>query len=224
MGDIVLSAAGVCHSYEQDHPILKGIDFSLKRGESIAVQGPSGVGKTTLLEILGTMRAPREGTVRLCGENVYDLSLGERARLRGRSLGFVFQESLLLPDLTIWENCRMAVVLSGLGWTKSKIWTRFVELLEALGLSADRANSRPGELSTGERQRVAVARSLMHNPALLIADEPTGNLDSASSEKLMELLLPLVSDERAAILVATHDPVLAQSLGSIYSLEKWQKK
>ncbi|MFP4687295.1 MAG: ABC transporter ATP-binding protein [bacterium] len=221
MAEVVLQASDVSHSYEQGHPILQDIDFSLSRGQSVAVQGPSGVGKTTLLEILGTMRSPSEGQVLLAGEEVYKLPLGARARLRGRKLGFVFQESLLLPDLTVWENCRLAVVLSGCRWGKEKIWQRFKELLESLGLSTARADSLPGQLSTGERQRVAVVRSLMHNPVLLIADEPTGNLDSGSSEKLMDLLLPLVEEEEAALLVATHDPVLAESLGSVYEIQKW---
>ncbi len=222
MAEVVLEAKNVAHSYEEGHPILQDVNFTLRQGESVAVQGPSGVGKTTLLEILGTMREPSEGVVKLYGDEVYSLSLGERALLRGQRLGFVFQESLLLPDLTLWENCRLAVVLSGCGWSKDKIWARFKELMECLGLSAKRADSRPGEMSTGERQRVAVVRSLMHKPVLLIADEPTGNLDTESSEKLMDLLLPLAREENAGILVATHDSVLAGSLGSIYEIKKWR--
>ncbi|MGM0381062.1 MAG: ABC transporter ATP-binding protein, partial [bacterium] len=196
MAEIILEARDIFFKYEEDSPILRDVNFSLTSGETVAIQGPSGEGKTTLLEIMGTMRKPDRGKIVLGGENVYQKNAGERARLRGQWLGFVFQESLLMPDLTAWENCRLAVVLSNRNWPVEKIRDRFKELMEALGLSLEKGESRPSQLSSGERQRVAVVRGLMHNPALLVADEPTGNLDRKASDRLMDLLKPLARSNR----------------------------
>ncbi len=218
MAEVILEGSDIYFSYEEDHPILEDVGFTLTEGETVAIQGPSGEGKTTLLEILGTMRQPDSGRVTLGGERIYNNSPGERARLRGRWLGFVFQESLLLPDLTAWENCRLAVVLSSRNWPVDKIRQRFEELIAALGLPADKASSRPSQLSSGERQRVAVVRGLMHDPALLVADEPTGNLDRKASDRLMELLKPLARRNRTGIIVATHDMRLARGMEKIYRL------
>ncbi len=218
MADIILQGSDIYFSYEEEHPILEDVNFSLAEGETVAIQGPSGEGKTTLLEILGTMRQPDGGRITLGGENIYKNTPGERARLRGRWLGFVFQESLLLPDLTAWENCRLAVVLSDRNWPVDKIRNRFEELISALGLPPKKAVSRPSQLSSGERQRVAVVRGLMHDPALLVADEPTGNLDRKASDRLMELLKPLARRNRTGIIVATHDMRLARGMEKIYRL------
>ncbi len=219
MAEIILEAQDLDHSYETGKPILQGINLCLHEEEAIVVEGPSGVGKTTLLEILGTMRSPSAGQVKLMGEEIYNGNQSRLAQLRGRWLGFVFQESLLLPDLTIYENCRLAVVLSGRDWGSSRIWERFVLLMEALRLDPDRSAARPAQLSTGERQRVAVVRALMHEPRIIIADEPTGNLDIDSSELLLDLFLPLVNEESTGIIVATHDPLMAQSIGDRYLIE-----
>ncbi len=219
MAEIILEAQEIEHSYEPGKPILRGINLRLHEGEAIVVEGPSGVGKTTLLEILGTMRSPSAGQVKLMGEGIYNGKQSHLAELRGRWLGFVFQESLLLPDLTIYENCRLAVVLSGRDWGDSRIRGRFEWLMEALRLDPGRASDRPAQLSTGERQRVAVVRALMHEPRIIIADEPTGNLDIDSSELLLDLFLPLVNEESTGIIVATHDPLMAQSIGNRYLIE-----
>lgn len=219
MAEKILEAKDISHAYESGHPILKDVSFELEAPRAVAIQGPSGVGKTTLLEIMGTMRSPASGTVKVMGEEIYSKGPGKQAAIRGRWLGFVFQESLLLPDLSVWENCRLAVDLAGRGWERSRIREKFVSLMETLGLNPDRGNHRPGQLSTGERQRVAVVRALIHEPKLIFADEPTGNLDNKSSEKLLDLLLPLVQEHDAGIIVATHDPVMAQSIEKNYLLE-----
>lgn len=218
MADTILEAREIFFQYEEGHPILDDVSFTLTAGETVAIQGPSGEGKTTLLEILGTMRVPDNGRIQLGDEEVYAKSPGERAHLRGRWLGFVFQESLLMPDLTAWENCRLAVVLSSRKWQVEKIRTRFEELMDALGLPLEKGTSRPSQLSSGERQRVAVVRGLMHNPALLVADEPTGNLDREASDRLMELLKPLARRNQTGIVVATHDMRLAEDMEKIYQL------
>lgn len=220
--ETVLSVRDLSHAYVPERPVLSGISLSLARGNTVAVQGPSGVGKTTLLEIMGTMRTPTSGEVHLMGESVYEVDLARRAGLRGRWLGFVFQEALLLPDLTIWENCRLAVVLADEEGNPGGVRARFEELMAAVGLDPDRADDRPSELSTGERQRLAMVRSLMHRPSVLIADEPTGNLDPSSGGRLVDLLLELGDRSGAAVLVATHDPGVAKSLSCVYRMEAGQ--
>ncbi|MFB6355095.1 MAG: ABC transporter ATP-binding protein [bacterium] len=220
MGDRpVLEARDVSFAYEADKPILESVQFRVRPRDMIAVEGPSGVGKTTLLEILGTMRQPDSGKVLIKGEEVYQGSLDDRARIRGQYIGFVFQEALLLPDLTVWENCRMAAVLSNKNLDLTAVRDHYRELMETLQLDPNRGDERPSQFSTGERQRIAVVRSLISNPELLIADEPTGNLDQNSSDRLMDLLLPLARDKDVGILVATHDRDLSQSLDTRYLME-----
>ncbi len=218
--EVVLSVRDLEHAYDPERPVLQGITLRLARGDTVAVQGPSGVGKTTLLEIMGTMRQPGSGEVKLMGESVYEVDLARRAALRGRWLGFVFQEALLLPDLTLWENCRLAVVLAGGEGERKDVRARFEELMRAVGLDPERGDERPSRLSSGERQRLAMVRSLMHRPAVLIADEPTGNLDPTSSGRLVDLLLELGDRSGAAVLVATHDPGVAKSLSRVYRMDQ----
>lgn len=215
----ILETDGVSHSYRTGRTILDSIHFELRKGDTVGIQGRSGVGKTTLLEILGTMREPEAGEVRIESKSVYDLSLSDRAALRGSAIGFVFQEGLLLPDLTLWENCRLAVQLSQRDWPLDRVEKRFEFLMERLGLDPDRRDDQPAQLSTGERQRLAVVRALMHGPSILVADEPTGNLDPSSSEKLVNLMLPLASEDETAILIATHDRELANAMETVYRLE-----
>ncbi len=224
MAENILEATNISHAYETGHPVLNEINFALEKPKAVAIQGPSGVGKTTLLEILGTMRSPGNGTVKIMGTKVYNHGAQRQSQLRGRWLGFVFQESLLLPDLSLWENCRLAVSLAGRTWSETKIRNKFIELMERLGLDPERCNNMPAQLSTGQRQRVAVVRALIHEPKLIFADEPTGNLDNESSEKLLNLLLPLVNKHDAGIIVATHDPVMAQSIKENYYLEDCKLK
>lgn len=224
MAKTILEAEEITHSYRTGRTILTGINFRLNRGDTVGIQGRSGVGKTTLLEILGTMREPEKGTVWIRSESVYDLSLSDRAALRGDTIGFVFQEGLLLPDLTLWENCRLAVQLSPRDWRAEKVQTRFEFLMDRLGLNPDRRSDQPAQLSTGERQRLAVVRALMHEPSILVADEPTGNLDPESSDRLIDLMLPLASEDETSILIATHDRELAGSMETVYTLDNGDLK
>ncbi|MFB6226721.1 MAG: ABC transporter ATP-binding protein [bacterium] len=224
MAESVLKAKAISHSYQSGPAILDDLEFSLNAGETVAIQGRSGVGKTTLLEILGTMREPNEGSVQIGDESVYDLSLSDRAALRGRYIGFVFQEGLLLPDLTLWENCRLAVQLSQRSWSLEKTRKRFEFLMERLGLDPERGNDQPAMLSTGERQRLAVVRALMHGPSILAADEPTGNLDPDSSAKMVDLMLPLAREDETSILIATHDRELADHMETLYRLDEGKLK
>ena len=218
--NVVLDVENLRHYYEKNRPVLNRSSLSIREGDSVAICGRSGVGKTTLLEILGAMRTPREGTVRLMGNSVYQASPTKRSQLRGKLLGFVFQEGHLLPDLSVWENCRLAVILSGRDWKLPKSRERFEVLLKSLGLDPGRGDERPAHFSSGERQRLAVVRGLMHDPRLLMADEPTGNLDLETSNQLLDLLFPLIEDHGMGILVATHDRHLAQSLDRVYTLQE----
>ncbi len=220
MDKTILRAENINHSYRPDRPILQEINLTLNQGEAIAIQGPSGVGKTTLLEILGTMRSPSSGQVKIMGENVYAGDRRQQALIRGNWLGFVFQEALLLPDLTIWENCRLAVDLAGRHWSSKQIYARFEELISLLGLNPERRADYPAQFSTGERQRIAIVRALIHKPRLLIADEPTGNLDHRASSQLIDLLTPLVQQQQVGMIIATHDPVMANSIKNLYVLEE----
>jgi ABC-type lipoprotein export system ATPase subunit len=220
MGSILLETETLSHSYRTGPRILEDIDFELEAGDTVGIQGRSGVGKTTLLEIMGTMRAPTSGSVLYEEKSVYELPVDKRARLRGRYLGFVFQEGLLLPDLTLWENCQLAVELSPKDWLIDRTRARFRSLLERLGLDSDRHDDLPSQLSTGERQRLAVARAFMHEPNFIIADEPTGNLDPESSRQLLDLMLPFAERDRTAIIIASHDRQVTDRLSRVYELRE----
>lgn len=186
--------------------VLRDIDLDLERGDAVAIMGPSGSGKSTLLHLLGTLDRPSGGEVRLEGRDPFALSERELADFRNRNIGFVFQDHHLLPQCSVFENVLIPTLVGRQSRESMKTWAR--QLLDRVGL-ADRLDHRPAELSGGERQRVAVARALIHRPVLLLADEPTGNLDRRTAESVGKLLLDLHREERTILLVVTHSMELA---------------
>jgi putative ABC transport system ATP-binding protein len=185
---------------------LAGIDLEIRRGEYISISGPSGCGKSTLLSILGLLDTPSEGAYTLNGKPVQDLSMSERARVRNREIGFIFQAFNLIGDLTVYENVELPLTYRGMPSSERK--KRVQESLEKVGM-AHRMKHYPSQLSGGQQQRVAVARALCGQPAILLADEPTGNLDSRNGEAVMDLLREL-HREGATICMVTHDPRYAR--------------
>jgi len=185
--------------------VLDGVDLRLTRGQAMAVTGPSGSGKSTLLHLLGTLEPPTSGTVRLGGQDPFQLSPGELAAFRNRHVGFVFQDHCLLPQCSALENVLVPTVVAA---QAADYPARARALLEQVGL-ADRIGHRPAALSGGERQRVAVARALILEPTLLLCDEPTGNLDHDTGESVAALLLDLHRRLRTVLLVVTHSEALA---------------
>jgi lipoprotein-releasing system ATP-binding protein len=195
---------------ERELAVLRGLSFTLEPGETLAVLGPSGSGKSTLLHLLGTLERPTSGTVTLGGRDLHALPEPELARLRNESIGFVFQDSYLLPQYSVLENVLLPTLAFHRGWREAR--PRAEEILAKVGL-ADRLRHRPAELSGGERQRAAIARALLHRPALLLCDEPTGSLDHTTAETVLELLLGLQREEGAILVAATHSLELAARFG-----------
>src|SRR5690349_10575723 len=185
---------------------LSGIQMDIKKGEYVSISGPSGCGKSTLLAILGLLDTPSDGTYTLNNRPVSGLKLSERARIRNREIGFIFQAFNLIGDLTVYENVELPLTYRGMGSKERK--QRVQEKLEKVGMS-HRMKHYPSQLSGGQQQRVAVARALVGSPSILLADEPTGNLDSKNGEAVMELLREL-HDEGATICMVTHDPRFAR--------------
>ena len=193
---------------------LRGVDLTINRGEYVAVVGPSGSGKSTLMHILGCLDTPTSGTYRLDGREVGRLKRNELARIRNLKIGFVFQSFNLLAHATALENVELPLVYGGVGRRERR--QRAAALLERVGLR-DRADHRPSELSGGERQRVALARALIVDPHLILADEPTGNLDTASGEEIINLFREL-SEESRTLAVVTHNMDIARSAQRIIRL------
>ncbi len=189
--------------------ILRGIDLAMNPGDALAVTGPSGSGKSTLLHVLGTLDRPTRGSVRLEGQDPFALAEPELARFRNARIGFVFQDHHLLPQCNVLENVLIPALAASAAADGVETWAR--SLIERVGL-ADRIEHRPAELSGGERQRVAVARALVLKPALLLADEPTGNLDRATALGVVELLLDLHRQQRTMLVIVTHSAELAAKL------------
>jgi lipoprotein-releasing system ATP-binding protein len=187
--------------------VLRDVTFTLNRGAALAVMGPSGSGKSTLLHLLGTLDRPTSGTVKLAGQDPFQLPEPQLADFRNRHIGFVFQDHYLLPQCSVLENVLIPVLAGGAGRAGAETWAR--QLIERVGLSA-RLEHRPAELSGGERQRVAIARALIRKPVLLLADEPTGNLDRRSAQAVAELLLELHRQEQTVLVVVTHSLDLAR--------------
>lgn len=197
-------------------PVLREIDLSIREGEMLSVVGPSGAGKSTLLHLLGTLDLPTGGKIRYEGDDVTRYSSARLAEFRNRSIGFVFQFHHLLPEFTALEN----VMLPGLirGEARETMRKHATDLLEEVGLAA-RVTHRPGELSGGEQQRVALARALVMNPKLVLADEPTGNLDTKTSDAIHTLFFGLNQNRGTTFLVVTHSPDLAQQMPRIVHME-----
>jgi putative ABC transport system ATP-binding protein len=182
---------------------LRGVTLTVEDGEFTAIVGPSGSGKTTLLQLLGCLDRPTDGTVRLEGQDVSQLNANQRADLRKGTIGFVFQFFALIPGLTAYENVELPLLLMGKSGKERR--ERVTELLAAVGLS-DRAHHRPDQMSGGEQQRVAIARALATHPLLVLADEPTANLDTENGRQVMEIMQRLNQETHTTFLFATHDP------------------
>jgi lipoprotein-releasing system ATP-binding protein len=211
----LLEVRNVKRSYTQgEHTldILKGINLSIGASEMVALVGQSGSGKTTLLQLLGLLDRPSSGEILLNGSQVNTFSDDARSKLRRKYLGFVFQFHHLLPEFTALENCVIPQMVDGK--SRAQATQRASELLGELGLEK-RMNHKPSELSGGEQQRVAIGRALVNDPALLLADEPTGNLDPETSEQVFSLLLKLTRDRGVGALIVTHNPVIAERMKRI---------
>ncbi|MBF0595623.1 MAG: ABC transporter ATP-binding protein [Candidatus Omnitrophica bacterium] len=199
--------------------VLKGVSLSVTEGESVAIVGPSGAGKSTLLHIAGGLDRPNAGTVVFKGQDVYRLSDVERSAMRNASVGFVFQFYHLLGDLTALENVMLPLIVKGNPGGKTReLEDKARKRLVDVGLG-ERADHKPNQLSGGEQQRVAVARALINDPALLLCDEPTGNLDSASGNAVIDLLFRLNAAERRTVVIVTHDESLARRASRIVHIK-----
>ena len=216
----ILEAHGLCKTYVLPHkkvPVLNGADISVRAGELVSIVGLSGAGKSTLLHVLGGLDRPEAGEVIFEGCSIYDMSPAKRTALRATGFGFVFQAYHLMPEMDIVENVMLPAMASGrLG--RGAMRARALELLDRVGLSA-RATHTPIELSGGEQQRVAIARALMNEPRLILADEPTGNLDRRTGAQLLDLLFDVVRDNGRAMVIVTHDPSVAERCDRRLSLQ-----
>lgn len=212
MGEDFISVQGVTRRFVKDSQVievLRGIDLDVQRGEAVSIAGASGVGKSTLIHIMGTLDRPTTGRVLYEGEDVFRWDERGLSRFRNRTIGFVFQFHHLLPELTALENTMMPALIRGMSRPQAVIAAQ--EVLAQVGLS-HRLRHKPGELSGGEQQRVAIARALVLKPPVLLADEPTGNLDRRTGEGVEDLLLKMQRELRATLVVVTHNPGLAQKM------------
>lgn len=201
---------------ELDVSVLKGIDLIVNHGDQIAIMGPSGSGKSTLLHLLGGLDEATAGDVLLDGVNIQRMSQAKLAAIRNKSLGFIYQFHHLLAEFDAVENVAMPLLISGSSITSAR--KRATQLLERVGLG-HRLHHKPAELSGGERQRAAVARALINNPQCILADEPTGNLDSASAEQLYQLMARLNKEMGVSVLIVTHDKRLAERMDTVLHME-----
>ena len=215
----ILHCRHLTKRYDQgglDVEVLKGVNLSIGIGERVAIMGASGSGKSTLLHLLGGLEKASGGEVVLDGVNINQVSATKLARLRNKSLGFIYQSHHLLGEFTVLENVAMPLLIGGETVKQASI--RAVELLQRVGLG-HRIEHKPGELSGGERQRAAVARALINKPSLILADEPTGNLDSKTAHQVYQLMLELNQELNVSFLVVTHDHELAARIGKVLHME-----
>ncbi len=207
-----LEVRNLCKTFQTEEKkieVLKGVDLVVHEGQTIAILGSSGVGKTTLLHILGTLDRPSSGTVRYYGQDPFQKNDRELAAFRNRHIGFVFQFHHLLPEFSALENVMMPAFICGIPRRQAE--EKAVALLKELGLG-DRLSHRPGKLSGGEQQRVAVARALIMQPKVVLADEPTGNLDTSTAGMVQELMISLSKQKGATLIVVTHNPRFASRM------------
>lgn len=215
MSDPIVQLAGVTMRYDTaDASVLDGIDLTIGRGESVAIVGESGCGKSTLLNLIGALDRPTGGSVTIGGQSLEGMKDDKRAALRSRDLGFIFQDHHLLPQCTVLENVLVPTLVPG---SPNGADERARRLLDRVGLG-DKLDARPGQLSGGQRQRVAVVRAIINEPLVLLADEPTGSLDRASSENLADLLCELNREDGLTLIVVTHAMPLAQRMQRVLTL------
>ena len=218
MKNYYLELQGIYKSYfdgSEDHHILKGADLNVEKGETIAILGSSGSGKSTLLNLIAGIDLPDQGEVRIDGKSLGQMSEKNRTLLRRRTMGFVFQSFNLIPTLNVYENLMLPLELNQISKNSGII----SQMLEALGLKG-REESHPDRLSGGEQQRVAIARALMHQPSLLLADEPTGNLDAETSQETLKLINNLVHRSRTTMIMATHSQEVIAWVDRVLGIEE----
>ena len=218
MNDTVISCRSLVKQFSQGDlavPVLKGVNLDLRKGEMLAIVGASGSGKSTLLHMLGGLDAPTSGDIRILGQDIAQIGEEQRCRLRNGSLGFIYQFHHLLPEFSALENVAMPLLIRRL--PNREAYDRAADMLKQVGLS-HRLTHTPGELSGGERQRAAVARALVTQPACILADEPTGNLDRQTAEHVFDLMLELNHKINASLVIVTHDARLANRAQRIQQL------
>lgn len=224
MNDVAIAAYKLRKAYRagpKEVRAVDGIDLMVRRGRSVSITGPSGAGKSTLLHLLGGLDRPSEGSVLIDGLDIYRFSDAERSRVRNERIGFIFQFYHLMPELTAHENVMLPALIRlgrGRGAASAAVRDRARRILARVGLEG-RAAHRPGELSGGESQRVAIARALINEPEVLLCDEPTGNLDSGTSESILELLLSLPSGSDTALVIVTHDQAISARTDEVVRLK-----
>ena len=223
----MITLANLCKTFIKDGnkiEVLRNLNLDIQKGDSLAVVGVSGAGKSTLIHILGTLDHPTSGTLSIAGNNVFEWNEKKLAAFRNRTIGFVFQFNNLLPEFSALENTMMPALIAGL--PKKEAFRKAEELLADVGL-AHRLRHKPGELSGGEQQRVAIARALVMDPEILLADEPTGNLDTETGKKIEDILVNLNTGKNITLIVVTHNKLLADRMsgriglrdGKIYDLQ-----